>query len=396
MKATKATMLLAGLAASALAITGCGSSGSGESDEPIPIGVLADLSGATGDVGSVFNEGMLAYVDNLNANGGINDRQLEAMSNDYAYEIPKAEELYRKYVNDESVAIQGWGTGDTEALRTRVANDELPFMSGSFAEELTDPEESPFNFVVAATYSDQARIGMNWISEDAGDKTTVAILHNDSPFGTAPVQDAKDWVKEKGLDIDVTSYAMPAGTTNYSGMLSQVDADGADYIMVQNVASPAAQLAKDLADSSGDQKIVCLNWCGNELFVTAAGEAAEGHMMVQPIAPLSADKPGHKEIVDYLEANGGDPKTTANSYVQGWYTMHAMAEGIRATLDSDNELTGANIREALETMGPIDTGEVFGLGEIEFSADSHRGSNSAGMYTVEDGKMVEVEGGLTP
>ncbi|MDN5552334.1 MAG: ABC transporter substrate-binding protein, partial [Brevibacterium sp.] len=222
------------------------------------------------------------------------------------------------------------------------------------------------------------------------------ILHNDSPFGTAPVQDAKDWVKEKGLDIDVTSYAMPAGTTNYSGMLSQVDADGADYIMVQNVASPAAQLAKDLADSSGDQKIVCLNWCGNELFVTAAGEAAEGHMMVQPVAPLSADKPGHKEIVDYLEANGGDPKTTANSYVQGWYTMHAMAEGIRATLDGDNELTGANIREALETMGPINTGGVFGLGEIEFSADSHRGSNSAGMYTVEDGKMVEVEGGLTP
>lgn len=396
MKATKATVLLAGIAVSALALSACGSSGGGDSEEPIPIGVIADLSGATGDVGTVFNEGMLAYVENLNANDGINGRQLEAMSNDYAYEIPKAEELYRKYVNDEAVAIQGWGTGDTEALRTRVANDELPFMSGSFAEELTDPKESPFNFVVAATYSDQARIGLNWISKDAGDKTTVAILHNDSPFGLAPVQDAKDWAVEKGLDIEVTSYAMPAGTTNYSGMLSQVEADGADYIMVQNVASPAAQLAKDLADSGGKQKIVCLNWCGNELFITAAGDAAEGHMMVQPIAPLSANKPGHKDIIEYLKANGGDPEKTANSYVQGWYTMHAMAEGIRATLDGDKELTGANIREALETMGPIDTGEVFGVGQIEFSAESHRGSNSAGIYTVEGGKMTEVEGGLTP
>ena len=235
-------------AVTALTLSACGGGGaaSSDSDEPIPIGVIADLSGATGDVGTPYNEGMLAYVEHINANGGINGREIDAMSNDYAYEVPQAEELYRRYVNDEVVAIQGWGTGDTEALRTRVANDELPFMSGSFSEELTDPEDSPFNFLIAATYSDQMRAALNWIAEESDGEVGVAALHHDSPFGTSPVGDGETWIDEQGLDIDYSSHAMPAGTTNFAGILSQVDSAGAEYIIIQNVASPAAQLARDL------------------------------------------------------------------------------------------------------------------------------------------------------
>lgn len=120
--------------------------------------------------------------------------------NDYAYEIPQAEDLYRRYVNDEVVAVMGWGTGDTEALRTRVANDELPFISGSFSEELTDVEESPYNFLIAPTYSDQIRVALNHIDQETDGEARVAVLHNDSPSGTSPVGDGSDWVEEQGLE----------------------------------------------------------------------------------------------------------------------------------------------------------------------------------------------------
>ncbi|GAA2100639.1 ABC transporter substrate-binding protein [Brevibacterium salitolerans] len=398
MKHSRFLISAAAASASLMVLSACGGSGasSADSDEPIPIGVIADLSGATGDVGSNYNEGMLAYVAHRNADGGINGREINAISNDYAYEIPQAEELYRRYLNDEVVAIQGWGTGDTEALRTRVANDELPFISGSFSEELTDPEESPYNFLIAPTYSDQMRVALNWIAEDAGGPTSVAVLHHDSPFGTSPVGDGEAWVDEQGLDIDYVSHAMPAGTTNFAGVLSQVDAAGAEYIVIQNVASPAAQLARDLAAQGGDQKIVCLNWCGNELFATSAGDAAEGHMAVQPIAPLSAEKPGHAEITAYLEENGTDPSAAGVSFVQGWYAMHVMAEGIAHTLEAGEDLTGAAIRESLESMGAIDTGGVLGDGTVEFSADSHRGTVASNIYEIKDGVLSEVEAGATP
>ncbi len=396
MKNSQTWKIFGGLAAASLLLSACGGGDAtdADSEEPIKIGGIMDQSGATGDVGAPYSEGMVAYVDYINENGGINGREIDADVNDYAYEIPQAEDLYRRYVNDGAVAIMGWGTGDTEALRTRVANDELPFISGSFSEELTELENSPYNFLIAPTYSDQMRVALNYIAEQSDGETRVAVLHNDSPFGTSPVADGEAWIEEQGLEIDFSSHPIPSGTTNFTGLLSQVS--DAEYIIVQDVAAPASQLARDIESQGTDQTIVCLNWCSSELFVTSAGDAAEDHMMIQPIAPLSAEKPGHEPIVEYLEANGGNADEEVVSYVQGWYAMHVMAEGIRHTLDEGKDLTGPNIRESLETMGPVDTGEVIGDGTVEFSPESHRGTVYSNIYTVEDGILVEVESGVQP
>lgn len=379
----------------ALGASACAPGGDSGSDDdgPIKIGVLADLSGATADVGTPYNEGMLGYVDWINSEGGIDGREIDAMSEDYAYDVPNAERLYKKYVNDGAVAIQGWGTGDSEALSAKVSADELPFMSASYAEELTDPAETPYNFVVAPTYSDQFRVALNWIAEDAGGAADVAFFHHDSPFGLAPLEDGESWVSEQGLDVDLTAYPMQSGAANYVGPLSQ--AKDSKYVVIQNVSSPAAQVAKDIAAQNMDTKIVCLNWCADELFIETAGDAAEGHVLVQPFAPATAGAEGHAVIEEYLEGEGSSLAEEGLHYAQGWYTMHAMAQGIEAAID-DGDLSGPGIRAALEELGAIDTGGVVGGGDIEFSADSHRGSSSTGIYEVTDGEMAEVETGVTP
>ncbi|MEI2777336.1 MAG: ABC transporter substrate-binding protein [Tetrasphaera sp.] len=408
MKHTRRTGLVALGATLALTLTACGggekegsssgtSGGGGEaSGETIKIGVIADMTGATADVGGPYNRGMLAYVDSVNTAGGLGGSKIEAISNDYAYEVPKAEQLYKQYVNDEVVAIQGWGTGDSEALHGKVAQDELPFMSASYAEALTDPKEAPYNFVVAATYSDQIRVALNWINKDSGGDAEVAVFHHDSPFGNAPVEDGKAWIAEKGYKLGYQAYAMPAGSPNYAGLLSQAKSQGAEYIIIQNVASPAAQVAKDIKAGGMDMKIVCLNWCSNELFIKTAGaDVAEGHMMIQPIAPLSTNKPGHKAINDYITKKGIKPEDVTVSWVAGWATMEAMAKGITKAGEG-GDLTGPAIKEALETMGAIDVGQLIGGETIQFSTDSHRGTSSSGVYSVEGGKMVEVEAPAQP
>ena len=387
---------VAATSAMALGLSACGGGGSGDGgDGPISIGILAELTGATSDVGVPYNEGMLAYIDKLNADGGIDGREIDPMSNDYAYEVPKAEQLYNQYVNEGVIAVQGFGTGDTEALSARVGNDELPFMSASYAEPLTDTEEAPYNFVVAPTYSDQMRVALNWISEDSGGSSEVAVFHSDSPFGQAPVADGEAWIEEEGLDLGYEPYPMPAGSQNYVGLLSQAKSQGAQYIVIQNVAPPAAQVAKDIKAQGLDMKIVCLNWCASEPFIALAGDAGEGHMMIQSFAPMSADMPGHADITAYAEENGIDLADINVSWVAGWTTMHLMAEGM-AQAAEEGELDGPAIKEALETMGPIDTAGLLGGGEVEFSADSHRGTSSTGIYTVEGGEMVLVTEGATP
>lgn len=359
----------------------------------IVIGALADLTGATADVGKPYNEGMLAYIDNLNASGGIKGRKVVAMSEDYAYKVPNAEEKYKKYVQGGAIAIQGWGTGDSEALRSKVKGDELPFMSASYAEVLTDPKQSPYNFVVAPTYSDQMRIALDQIAA-ADANAQVAVFHHDSPFGNAPVADGQQWIKDKGYKLGYKDYAMKSGATDYVGLLQQAKDQGAKYIVIQNVSSPAATVARDIAAQKLDMKIVCLNWCSDELFIKLAGPAADGHWMVQPFAPPSVAKPGHEPVRAYCKAKGIDLDAKGLHFVQGWYTMHIMAKGMEKVLADGKPLTGPNLRAALETMGPVDTGGVFG--PVKFSADSHRGANDASVYKVEGGKFVEVAALVTP
>jgi branched-chain amino acid transport system substrate-binding protein len=386
-------------AAAALALTACAPGGGGDSaegDGPIKVGVIADLTGATGDVGTPYNKGMLGYVKWRNAEDGIDGRDIEAISKDYAYDVPTAERLYKEYLNEGVVAIQGWGTGDSEALMNKVSSDELPFMSASYAEVLTDPAEAPYNFVVAPTYSDQMRVGLNWIAEDAGGPAQVAMFHNDSPFGLAPLEDGQKWIQDEGLDLTMKPYAMPAGSANYVGLLSQAKSQGAKYIVIQNVSSPAAQVAKDIVAQGLDMKIVCLNWCADEQFIETAGQAAEGHVLIQPFAPGSADLEGHKVIEEFLQGEGSSLEKEGLHYVQGWYTMHLMAEGIAQALEDGDELSGPAIKEALETMGAIDTGGVVGAGEVEFSEDSHRGSTGTGVYVAEGGVMKPLDTGVTP
>jgi branched-chain amino acid transport system substrate-binding protein len=388
MKRTPTVLALA--MAAALAVAACGGPGADTDDKegPIPIGVLSDLSGATADVGTPYSEGIRGYVDWLNAKDGIEGRDIQLKLNDYAYDVAKAEQLYSQYVNEGVVAVQGWGTGDTEALRQKIGQDELPFMSASYAATLVDPGETPYNFVIASTYSEQMRVALKWIAEDAGGNAQVAVFHHDSPFGTSPVKDGEAYIKDKGLPLGYKAYPMARGATDFTGALSQARSQGAKYVVIQNVSSPAAVVAKNIKQQGLGMKVVCLNWCADELFIRLAGDAAEGHVMVQPFTPPSVDVPGHEDPANYLESKGQDLKDKGLHYVQGWYTMHVMAEGLRSLVKDDKEVTGANLKKALEEIDAVETGEV--TPPIDFSDDSHEGMRGTSIYEVKAGTMAEL------
>ncbi len=99
---TRWTVALAAATSLSLAACAPGGGGGGGGDEggPITIGIIADLTGATGDVGTPYHEGMMGYVDWINSEGGIEGREIDAIANDYAYDVPTAERLYKQYINE--------------------------------------------------------------------------------------------------------------------------------------------------------------------------------------------------------------------------------------------------------------------------------------------------------
>jgi branched-chain amino acid transport system substrate-binding protein len=383
---------LAGIAVAAclvMPVVGCGGDDGGGAGDggPIKIGGIFDLSGPTSDVGVAYAEGVKDRVEQLNKEGGVEGREIELISDDYAYEVPQAEQLYSRLKSEQVIAIQGWGTGDTEALSPRITQDKIPYFSASYSENVADPAETPFNFVPGMTYSDQMRAVLDYVAEQAGGPTEVAVFHNDSPFGESPLEDGRSHIEEQGYEIGYETYAMPAEATDYAGELSQAKGQGAEWIVIQNVATPSAQLAKDVQRQGLDAQIVCLVYCSDEVYTKLAGEAAEGTIGIFPFAPVSDDVPGLQPVADAI---GGEQKLAASHvhYVQGYYTMDGMVEGIKSVLESDEELTGESLKTALEEIEPVDTGDVSV--PLDWTADRHAGLDSGRLYQFKGGEWTRL------
>jgi branched-chain amino acid transport system substrate-binding protein len=395
MKTRKPTRALALFATLALGLAACGGDdGAGGDGEPILIAHLADLSGATADVGTPYSEGIRGYVEWRNAQGGIAGRPIELLWEDYQYDVAIAERLYTDFTAQGAVAIQGWGTADTEALRGRVNADEVPYLSASYSEELTHAEQTPYNFVVATSYSDQLRIALRWIHEqDPG--AEVAVFHHDSPFGLSPVADGETYIEQAGLDLGYQAQVMPGGATDFVGELRRVASDGVGYIIVQNVESPAALLAGDIADQGLDIQLVLLNWSGGELFVDLAGDNAEGVVSVQPWTPVAHQVPGQDEPRAFLAEQGAE--LTSLHYTQAWWKMALLADAIESVIEAGDEVTGPAVKDALSTVENFDTQGVSLPTTLTPREDGRRaGMVCAPMWTVDGGEWTPLVDELCP
>ncbi len=374
------------LAAGVFGWVGCGGGDPEPGDGAIKVGAIFDLTGPTADVGTDYADGVRGFADWINRQGGIEGRPIDLLYQDYGYQVDRAEQLYTRFVGEGAVIFMGWGTGDTEALRLRIAEDEIPFSSASLSHRLGDPGEAPYNFLLATTYSDQFRIALEWIAANHGEGTpVVALMHNASPFGLSPArQGGVEFAEARGLDL--TLYEMPRGAVDYTAEFSRIRQSGAQYVVFQNTSGPAAVALSNARSLGLEVTFFCLNWCSNAQVVLLAGDAAEGLMGTMPYAPLSVDVPGTRVIREYLESTDGSAAGKTNAYTQGWWTFAAFAEGMRRVLAAGGELTGANIRAALETFTDHDMGGV--TVPVTFTPTDHRGSKGLRIFRVEGGTWV--------
>jgi branched-chain amino acid transport system substrate-binding protein len=362
---------------------------SGGDKKPVVVGAIFDQSGPTSDVGTPYSQGIQDYVKFKNDKGGIEGHRIDLRFSDFGYKVPNAEQLYSQYVSEGAIAFMGWGTADTEALRTRVTSDEIPFMSASYAETLANPQETPFNFFPGVSYSNQLRAVLKYISEqEKGAQVKVALFHHDSPFGTSPLEDGNKYIAENKLKIEMVPVKMTAGAQDFNPQL-QNEGKGAKYIVIQNVPSPSAKLAQNVRAAGNQATIICMNWCGDEIFVKGAGPAAEGVIAVMPFAPATA---GLKGLDDLVAFTGNEANLEAKTlrYVQGWFTMATMSEGIgKAFKAADGgDITGPDVKAALETVKDFETGGVSK--PITFSDKSHAGLQSTPLYVVKGGKFEKL------
>lgn len=353
---------------------------------------LYDITGGTGDVGTPYAEGQAAYFKYLESKGGFEGIKIDHDGKDYAYNMTEAQRIYQEFRDrDNASAIIGWGTGDTEALRQQVATDELPFASASYSENLKNIEESPYNFLVAASYSDQGRAILQWIKANhQGGEPTVALLYNDTAFGRSPVADIKAYAEEIGGIKIVDEQVIDVAATEAQSQLLNMQKANPDYAIINQTWNATATILRDAKTLGIETQFIGLNWTAGEGLIKLAGDVSEGFMASLLHCLPYEDFPGMAEINEYLKAEGKTTDDINQKYVQGWATAKIMAEGIRLAAEQkpEGDITGADIRAALETLNNFDLG---GLGaNVSFAPDNHAGTEQLRLGKVVNGKWEAI------
>ena len=348
----------------------------------IKVGHLADLTGATGEVGKPYAQGVQDYKDWVNAHGGINGKKIDMPMFDYAYDKNKAVNQYKKYKEDGVVAIQGWGSGDTEALSATTGADKIPYISASYSAHLTDPKKAPYNFFCAADYSTALRAGLKYQKDNWKEKRApkVVFIYPNVPYGIAPIKGGKEYAKELGFEVLPDEIVDLKAIEVNSQMLS-VKNNGADFGWIGGTTNSAAVIIKDAKKLGLKTRFFCNIWGADETTPKLAAGAEEGVLVMAGSPVYGAKVPGMKQLMEITKN-----KSQVTHYIRGYVSMMVLTEALKRA-DKKGPITGPSVKDALETMKDFDTGGLTPA-KITFTPSDHRPHMTVNIMEFNKGKLV--------
>jgi branched-chain amino acid transport system substrate-binding protein len=358
--------------------------------QEIKVGGIFDLTGITADVGKPYAQGVRDGVSWVNDHGGINGKRIRLVDSDYGYKIPEANATYKRLTGTEKVImINGWGTGDTEALKEVVAKDKVPYFSASFSAHLTDPKKTPYNFFVGPSYSDVLRSWLSWVKldwKDASRNPRVAFFYGDNAYGKSPIEAGRRFCKEIGVDL-VAEEVLPGIVQDATSQLLDMKQKGADYGFTQVTVTNFSIVLRDARKLGLTVKWGTNTWGLGENLIAVGKDAAEGVVGAMLNPPFGENVPGMAKVMEFHQKNHPADKHDTN-YVRGWSYAMVWSEGLKRA-DKNGQLTGEGIKAAMETLKDFEVGGL--AAPVTYTPQDHRSTTNVDLYQVQGGKLVRLK-----
>jgi branched-chain amino acid transport system substrate-binding protein len=383
------SMLLA--AAGAVAIAG-----TADAQQRIPVGHLMDNSGPTSDVGVPYGQGVADALAWVNRRGGVAGRQLAVSGFDYGYQAPRAISQYQAWTQRERVvAIQGWGTVDTEALIAFVTRDRIPYISASYSAALTDPtgrapradKAAPFNFFYGPSYSDALRAMIQWAAEDwraRGGQGRPKYVHMGAnhPYPNSPKAAGEALAAELGFEVlPAIQFALTPG--DYTAQCLGLRNAGANYAYLGNTAGSNISVLRACQTAGVQVQFLGNVWGMDENAMKAAGVAANGVVFpVRTGVTWGGDAPGMAALRE-ISQGGASAATEYRPvhYLAGVCSAMLMVEAMQTAAANGGQVTGDRIREGFYARRDwVPQGFEGVCNPSNFTVEDHRGQMNVALF----------------
>lgn len=370
----------------------------GVTEDKITIGAHFPLTGVAAPGYSEIPTGHQAYYEFVNANGGVNGREIEYLVRDDGYNPTNTSKVVNELVLQDNVfgIVSGLGTPTHGAVIDFLNQEKVPdlLVSSGSRKWGETPEKYPYTFGWQTDYVSEGKIIGQHIAQNMPD-AKVGLFLQDDDLGADGEMGLRQYIDDQIVGVE----RYTSGNTDIAPQIAALKSAGADVVVGFNTPSYTAlsQLAAlrlnyepqwVYTNVGSDPALVgSLLARFSEGKVKDGGSLLDGAVTTEYIPGVDAtDNPWVQLWQKVWDEHGGDGKLT-NYRIYGMSQAYTFVQALQA---AGPDPTREGIVEAMETAGGDFEGPAFA--PFRYSEESHLGIS--GM------KVVELKGGasepLTP
>jgi ABC-type branched-subunit amino acid transport system substrate-binding protein len=337
----------------------------GVTADRILLGQAAVFSGPAAQLGIQMRNGIKAYLDYVNAHGGVHGRRIELVTEDDRYETAVAPAASRKLIEEHKVfALIGYvGTPTGVAHLPVVTKAKVPLVGMFTGAEVLRVPFNRYVFHVRASYYDETDKIVEQVVSIGG--KSIAVFYQDDAYGQAGLKGVELATQKRKMKIAALG-TVERNTVKVEDAVKSIHAARPDAVVMISAYTSCAEFIRQMRKAGSNATFYNVSFVGSKALADALGKDGVGVAISQVVPfPWGRAVPVVKE---YQALAGKAGYTDYNfSAMEGFLSAKVTVEGLQR---AGRNLTREGYVAALERMQDVDLGGFY----VSYSPTNRAGS----------------------
>jgi len=293
-------------------------------EEAVQMGIVCEITGGGAAHGTMWRDGILMAVDEINEEGGILGRKVDVFTLDTQTRPPVSIAAMKRAVGRDPFAVFGTiYSSSTIANMNILENAGIPQVVGSTSTAIYEKESSNI-FSTSPINRDAFKPVTRWMIEEF-EPSKLAMVYTNDEMG------ADGWDKVSkylagNSEVELQGIAVTNGQSDFAGELERIRNFDADLVFLYGHEEENAKFLNQMKSLGIDTQVVGYSTLVNAQTIELAGEAING---VLGVSTWSTEYDPLENFVEKFKLRYGEEPThdAIKGYV-GFYTVKAAIEAV--------------------------------------------------------------------
>ncbi|MEQ4618839.1 MAG: high-affinity branched-chain amino acid ABC transporter substrate-binding protein [Corticimicrobacter sp.] len=332
--------------------------------DTIKIGIPQPMTGPSTQYGDQIQAGALTAIDVINAAGGVQGKQLEAILIDDGCEPKQAVPAANRVVNSGAKFAVAHACSGTTVPAVNVYESEgiVAITPGATSPAVTDTIKPHYFFRTIGRDDQQGPFAAKYIA-DTLKPGKVAILHDKQTYGSGVAMQVRDALQKH--DVNVALYeGINVGDSDYSAVITKLKGLNPDLIYFGGYHAELGLLLRQAREQGLNVQFMGPEGVANQDLVAIAGPAIEGLLVTLPAD--FTKRPENAAAVKAFQDAKRDPDGAFQ--MPAYAAVQIIAAGIEAVGENPEKVADYMHANAFDTViGKVEYDSKGDLKDFEFA-----------------------------